>query len=139
LRFLLDTNVVSELTKPQPNEAVIRWVSITDEDAIFLSAVTLAEIRYGVERLEPGAKRSALEKWVAEFLLERFRGRILPIDEIVAHTWGKVLARSERLGKRMALMDAFQAACAEVHSLALVTRDDLGFNGFEGEIVNPWK
>lgn len=139
MRFLLDTNVVSELTKPQPSESVTRWVSSTEEDVIFLSSVTLAEIRYGVERLESGIRRVALERWVAEFLMERFRGRILPVDENVANTWGSVLARSERLGKRMALMDAFQAACAEVHALTLVTRDERGFQGFEGEILNPWK
>ena len=139
MKFLLDTNVVSELTKSQPNSAVVQWLGAVEEDFLFLSAVTLAEIRYGIERLELGARRSSLEKWAAEYLEERFEDRILPVDERVARMWAKVLARSEKAGKRMALMDAFQAACAEVHSLTLVTRDVDGFNGFSGEIVNPWK
>lgn len=139
MRFLLDTNVVSELTKARPNDTVIRWVDGAEEDALFLSVVTLAEVRYGVERLDAGARRNALDAWVAEYLEVRFQGRILPVDEETARAWAKVLARSERSGKRMAVMDAFQAACAEVHELTLVTRDEEGFGGFRGTILNPWR
>jgi predicted nucleic acid-binding protein len=139
LKFLLDTNVVSELTKAQPNKAVVQWLNAAEEDFLFLSAATLAEVRYGLERLEEGARRNALEKWVADFLEERFEGRILSVDELVAKVWAQVLVRSEKNGRRMAIMDAFQAACAQVHGLTLVTRDEEGFSGFHGEILNPWK
>jgi len=139
LRFLLDTNVVSELTKLQPNEAVVRWFATAEEDDLFLSVITLAEVKYGLERLEAGARRTILEQWVTEYLEARFEGRILAVDERVAQAWAKIVVPSEKLGKRMAIMDAFQAATAEVNGLALVTRDEEDFSEFPGAIVNPWK
>ena len=139
MRFLLDTNVVSELTKLQPNEAVVRWFATAEEDDLFLSVITLAEVKYGLERLEAGARRTILERWVTEYLEARFEGRILAVDERVAQAWAKIVVPSEKLGKRMAIMDAFQAATAEVNGLALVTRDEEDFSEFPGAIVNPWK
>ncbi len=139
MRFLLDTNVVSELTKLQPNEAVVRWFATAEEDDLFLSVITLAEVKYGLERLEAGARRTILEQWVTEYLEARFEGRILAVDERVAQAWAKIVVPSEKLGKRMAIMDAFQAATAEVNGLALVTRDEEDFSEFPGAIVNPWK
>jgi predicted nucleic acid-binding protein len=136
--FLLDTNVVSELAKPQPNAGVVRWLHEADEDSLFLSVITLAELRFGVERLAPGARRNRLAVWIREELAERFEGRILPVDERVADVWGEVLARSEAQGRRMNLMDCFLAATAKVHKLALVTRYREDFFGFGGELVNPW-
>ncbi len=79
--FLLDTNVISELVKPKPDENVRRWTGETDESILFLSAVTLGEIRKGIDSLRPGTRRGRLESWLQVDLRARFRGRILPIDE----------------------------------------------------------
>jgi toxin FitB len=136
--FLLDTNVVSELAKPQPNAGVVRWLHEAEEDSLFLSVITLAELRFGVERLTPGARRNRLDAWIREELTERFEGRILSVDEKVAEIWGNVLARSEAQGRRMNLMDCFLAATAKVYQLTLITRDKKDFSGFGGELLNPW-
>ncbi len=138
MTFLLDTNVVSEWAKPQPDPGVMRWLYEADEDRLFLSVITLAELRFGVERLPPGARRNRLDAWIREELAGRFEGRILAVDETVAEMWGQVLASSEAQGRRMNLMDCFLAATAKVHRLKLVTRNSEDFSGLEREVLNPW-
>ncbi len=138
MSFLLDTNVVSEWVKPQPNAGVVQWLYEADEDSLFLSVITLAELRFGVERLAPSARRSRLNAWIREELAERFEGRILPVDQGVAEVWGQMQARSEAEGRRMNLMDCFLAATAKVYKLVLVTRNREDFSGFEGELRDPW-
>ena len=139
MSFLLDTNVVSEWVKPRPDEGVARWLHETDEDEMYLSAVSLAELQYGVERLVAGKRRHQLEAWIREELIERFAGRMLPVEERVAEAWGKTMARSERAGKRLGVMDGFLAATAEVHNLTLVTRDVAAFSEWVVDVFNPWE
>jgi predicted nucleic acid-binding protein len=137
VNFLLDTNAVSEWVKPRPNPGVIRWMESADEDRVFLSVISLAELRYGVERMAAGARRSRLEAWLRDELPLRFEDRILPVDDNVAGAWGRAMSVSEALGRPMGAMDAFLAATAEVHRLTLVTRDVKGFPGLRA-VVNPW-
>ena len=137
MNFLLDTNAVSEWVKPRPNPGVIRWMEAADEDRVFLSVISLAELRYGVERLAPGARRSRLEAWLQDELPLRFEGRILPVDDNVAGAWGRAVARGEALGRPMGVMDAFLAATAETHHLILVTRDVSHFPVLKN-VLNPW-
>jgi predicted nucleic acid-binding protein len=137
--FLLDTNVVSEWVKPQPNAGVMRWVYEADEDRLFLSVITLAELRLGAARLAAGERRSRLDRWIGEELPGRFEGRILGIDREVAEAWGRLMAASFARGRRMNLMDCFLAAQATVNSLTLVTRNGADFEGFGGEVVDPWR
>ncbi len=139
MNYLLDTNVVSEWVKPRPDANVIAWLDEVDEDRVFLSVATIAELRHGIERLAPGARRQRLTDWLEHELPERFSGRILPIDEGVAHEWGRVLARSQVAGRQMTTMDAFIAAVAEQHDLTLVTRDDQDFSGLLKPLLNPWQ
>ena len=94
MSFLLDTNVVSESTKPRPNPGVVAWLAAVDEDNVFLSVITLTELRYGVERLAQGRRRKQLDRWLQQDLPLRFEGRILPIDALVADTCGKLVART---------------------------------------------
>src|SRR5271169_173822 len=101
MSFLLDTNVVSEWMKPRPNPGVVAWLADVDEDRVFLSVITLTELRYGIERMPPGHRRKRLDEWLEEVLPLRFEGRILSIDAAVADACGKVVARSEALGRRM--------------------------------------
>ena len=137
MSFLLDTNAVSEWTKPRPNPGLIGWMESTDEDRVFISVVTLAELRYGVERLAVGARRRRLEEWLGHELPLRFESRILPIDANIAEAWGKTVSRSDAAGRPIGAMDAFLAATAEFHHLTLVTRDVSDFKLLKA-VFNPW-
>ena len=138
MSFLLDTNAVSEWVKPRPNPGLIGWMELADEDRVFLSVISLAEVRYGIERLSAGARRNRLERWLRDELPLRFEGRVLPIDNKIAEAWGRTMSRSEALGRPMDAMDAFLAATAEVHRLTLVTRNVSDFPTLKS-VVNPWQ
>ena len=137
MNFLLDTNAVSEWVKPRPNPGLIHWIESADEDRVFLSVISLAELRYGVERMPGGARRSRLEQWLRNELPLRFEGRILSVDPNVAEAWGKTVSRSEAMGRPIGVMDAFLAATAEVHRLTLVTRNISDFPTLK-TVLNPW-
>jgi hypothetical protein len=138
MTFLLDTNVVSEWVKPRPNPGVVTWLANVDEDRVFLSVVTLTELRYGIERLAAGSRRRSLEEWLQRELPLRFEGRILPVDEAVADASGRIGARSESAGRPIEAIDAFLAATTEVHSLTLVTRNESDFKAVLKTTLNPW-
>ena len=137
MSFLIDTNVVSEWVKPWPNPGVVRWTDSSDENGIFLSVVSLTEIRYGIERMVPGKRQRRLHEWLRYELPIRFEGRILPVDSRTADACGRIVHRSEILGRPIEAMDAFIAATAEVHGLTLVTRNVEDFV-VVGQIFNPW-
>ena len=137
MRFLLDTNVISEVRKTRRDPNVARWVRETAEEQC-LSAVTIAELRFGIEKLASSEHRQALEQWL-NTLFEKYRERILPIDIPVAEAWGHVMARSEGIGRKMAPMDCFLAATALVWDLTLVTRNVGDFAGFGGKVFSPWE
>jgi toxin FitB len=136
--FLLDTNVVSEWIKPRPDPGVVAWLSEIDEDRVFLSVVTLAELRYGVELMPAGVRRNRLDRWVREELTLRFEGRILAVDAYVAETWGRLVAHCRAAGHSMSIMDGFLAATAEVHRLTMVTRNSSDFSVLGHRVFNPW-
>jgi predicted nucleic acid-binding protein len=138
VNFLLDTNAVSEWAKPQPNLGVIRWLADQDEDRLFISVVTLAELYHGAHRLAAGARRNRLEEWLNEELRQRFEGRIVPVNEDIAKSWGKLMAGSEARGKGMNLVDAFLAATCLVFGLTLVTRDLGDFAESGCATFSPW-
>ncbi len=139
MSYLLDTNVVSEPMKPRPDSGVLAWLAKVDEESVFLSVVTLTELRYGVERLATGARRKRLDAWLRQDLPLRFEGRILPIDAEVADECGRLIARSEAIGHPIEARDAFIAATAEVHGLTLVTRNISDFAAITTKtIVTPW-
>lgn len=138
MTFLLDTNVVSEAARPRPAPSVLDWLAKVDEDRVFLSVVSLAEIRRGIERLPPGPRRNGLEAWLQEDLPLRFEGRLLGIDASVADAWGRIVARREDSGRPIGTMDAFIAATAAAHSLILVTRNVRDFEASLPSILNPW-
>jgi predicted nucleic acid-binding protein len=137
MSFLVDTNAVSEWVKPRPNPGLILWMESIDEDRVFISVITLAELRYGVERLATGARRRRLEEWLGHELPLRFEGRILPVDTNVAEAWGKTVSRSDAEGRPIGVMDAFLAATAEFHHLTLVTRNVSDFQVLKA-VLNPW-
>jgi|ERR1700676_477714 toxin FitB len=137
MNFLLDTNAVSEWVKPRPNPGLIGWMESADEDRVFLSVISLAELRYGVDRMAAGARRGRLEQWLRDELPLRFEGRILVIDASVAEAWGRTVSRSEALGRPINAMDAFLSATAEIYRLTLVTRNVSHFPMLKS-VVNPW-
>lgn len=138
MSFLLDTNVVSEWTKPLPNSGVLKWLAEVDEDRVFLSVVTVAELGHGVEKLPAGRRRSRLDEWLREDLMRRFEGRILPVAVDVAQKWGIIVARREAIGRPIQAMDALLAATADQYGLTLVTRNDSDFKSVLTDILNPW-
>ncbi len=138
MSYLLDTNIVSEWTRPRPNPAVVAFLASTDEDLMFLSAITLGELRRGVDRLPAGRRRVALDKWLNHDLIERFDRRILGVDQEVALAWGRIMAQAERRGQTPGVMDVWIAATAEVAGLTVVTRNITDFATLVGRIFNPW-
>jgi hypothetical protein len=138
MNFLLDTNVISEPMKARPNAGVLAWLGEVDEDCVFLSVVTITELRYGIERLATGMRRDRLDDWLRKDLGLRFEGRILPVDLGIADACGRLVARSESLGRPIEPRDAFIAATAEVHGLTLVTRNASDFEPTLKAIVTPW-
>jgi predicted nucleic acid-binding protein len=138
VNFLLDTTVVSEWMKPRPDSGVIRWLAEVDEDRVYLSVITLAELRYGIERLSSGARKTRLESWLREELPLRFESRVLIIETAIADAWGRVVSRCSAAGKPIGVMDAFFAATAEVHALTLVTRNVSDFVASGVSLFNPW-
>jgi predicted nucleic acid-binding protein len=136
--YLLDTNVLSEPIRPAPDPNVIAWFEETDEDDLFISAASFAEIRLGIEILAKGRRREALSAWLDEELALRFEGRILSIDRAVGEAWGIVMAKARAAGNSMATMDGFFAATAATYRLTLVTRDVGDFRGTGVPLFDPW-
>lgn len=139
MSFLLDTNVVSEWVKPQPNAGVVEWIAHVDEDEVFLSVVTFAELRHGIERLATGARRRRLDEWLRNDLPSRFEGRIVVVDGAIADEWGRLVAHRETRGRPIQAMDALIAATAQVHGLTLVTRNTADFQPSVKSLLDPWK
>lgn len=138
MSFLLDTNVVSEWVTARPDPGVVGWLAETDEDRIFMSVVTLAELRYGVQRLANGRRRKRLDAWLREELPQRFEGRILAVDQAVADICGSVVAKRDAAGRPIGVIDAFVVATATAHSLTIVTRNTSEFEPSEVPLINPW-
>ena len=135
--WLIDTNLLSEWVKPRPDTAVVSWLDEADEDRIFLSVVSLAEIRFGIERLAPGRRRTRLDQWLLEELPERFEGRIVLVDEQVADACGRLLARARQAGRGLGAMDALIAATCLVCELVLATRNIGDFDWLGVELFTP--
>ena len=137
--FLIDTNVISEPSRPRPEARVMAWLGAVDEDKVFLSVATLAEIGRGIERLPAGKRRRRLEAWLANELVGRFDGRILGVDVEVGLMWGRVVARAEQAGHQIEAVDALLAATAERYGLTLVTRNVADFATTGVPVLDPWQ
>ena len=137
--FLLDTNTVSELVSVTPNQRVLDWMDAADENRLFLSAMTLGEIRQGVAALPQSKKRTRLETWLEVDLQTRFAGRILAVDGAVADRWGWIMAQAQVKGMTLPVVDGLIAATALHHNLTAVTRNVSDFAVVGLSVVNPWE
>jgi predicted nucleic acid-binding protein len=137
--FLLDTNCVSELVRIKPEPRVLDWIEAADESLLYLSVLTLGEIRKGLAGLPQGKRRTLLEAWLELELQARFSGRILPIDASVADRWGLVAADAKRQGKGLSAVDGLLAATAQHYNLTIVSRNVSDFAHTRVPILDPWK
>ncbi len=137
--FLIDTNCLSELVSVKPEPRVIEWMEATDEGLLYLSVLTLGEVRKGLAGLALGKRRTQIETWLEVELKARFSGRILPIDAPVADRWGSLAAQAKRRGTPLPIIDGLLAATALHYNLTVVTRDAGDFTNAQVQVLNPWK
>lgn len=138
MRFLLDTNVLSEPARPQPEPSVLEWMRAQSSLDLAISVLTLGEIEKGITLLPSGRRRSALESWLASDLPRQFTGRVLAVDTDVALTWGRLSAEGRRVGRELPVIDGLLLATAAVHGLTLVTRNEGDCRNRGIPVFNPW-
>ena len=139
MKFLLDTCLISELVKKEPNPAVVNWLDEQDEQTLFLSVLNLGELQKGISKLPDGAKKDELQAWVELDLVDRFTGRILDIDLATALCWGRLQGETERTGEKLPVMDSLIAATAAAHGLVVVTRNVKDMERCGARVYNPWE
>ena len=135
MSYLLDTNVLSELRRKTPNPAVSAWFATRPATSLYLSVLTLGELRKGIDGVKDAARRLALSDWLQTEMSVFFMGRVLSIDEHVADRWGQLVAAA---GRPLPAIDTLLAATALVHGLSMVTRNAKDFEGLGLEVINPW-
>ncbi len=136
MSYLLDTNIVSEIVRRSPNKAVIAWLDQLPGEALYVSVLTLGEIRKGIEALTDRRRREKLRLWLEHELPAWFEGRVLPVDLAVADRWGRLLAE---VGRPVPTIDSLLAATALYHELRLVTRNSGDFEYPGLEVINPFR
>jgi len=138
MKYLLDTCVISELVKPQPNVNVISWIQRQDEENLYLSVLTFGEIEKGIEKLPKGNRKNHLKLWVEGDLKKRFHGRIIPIDIRVTTRWGEIQGQVELSGKPMPSIDGLIAVSGIVNNCTVVTRNMTDMEQSSAVVLNPW-
>ena len=137
MSFLLDTCIISEPKQKRPSKRVLEWLDAQDESKLFLSVLTIGEIKKGITRLESSKKKAKLEKWL-EQLRNRFSRRIMPLTEKTFLVWGKMYGEFERKGVVRPAFDSLLEATALEQDMIFVTRNVKNFHGSQVTILNPW-
>ena len=137
--YLLDTNVISELTRLKPEARVVSWFHATNEELLHVSVLTIGEIRKGIDSLPRSNKRSLLKSWLANDLVLRFAGRILDVNLDIAERWGQISAQAKTVGAPLAVVDGLMAATALHYNLILVTRNTKDVQVAGINTLNPWQ
>ncbi|WP_298746084.1 type II toxin-antitoxin system VapC family toxin [uncultured Brevundimonas sp.] len=137
MTFLIDTNIISELSKRPPDPAVLSWLKGVRPDETFLSVAVVAELRAGIEQNAVNRFGVDLQDWLVVYVLPNFEGRILGVDERVADLWGRFVFRLRRLGAKEPVMDALIAATGAIHGMTIVTRNTKHFAPLDVAVLNP--
>lgn len=139
--FLLDTNVISEFNRNQPPDVKVKqWVALAQPPLLYVSVITLSEIRFGIELLAESKRRKLLEQWLEQDLHRWFDGgRILDVDERVGNVWARMTAQRQFRGRPLNILDGLIAATAFAHRLTLATRNTKDFEELGVRILNPWE
>lgn len=137
MSYLVDTNVLTEMTRKEPNPAVFRWLK-AEEQRVFISVITVGEIVRGVQRLPPGVKRERLLEWIERGVKANFARRIIPVDLGVMEKWALLQARMTAGGRSLPILDSLIAATAAVHQLTVVSRNVADFSEADVPLLNPW-
>lgn len=137
MRYLLDTNILSNITKPEPSASLLSWMTDQADDDLFIASLTVAEIHRGILEKPAGKKRATLEAWFAgnEGPQSLFAGRILAFDEKAALIWGELMAHGKATGRPRSALDMILAAVAQSNGCIVVTDNERDFQGIE--IINP--
>lgn len=139
MRYLLDTNVLSEAARQRPDAGVLEWLDARTPLECAISVLTLGEIRKGVSLMPDGRRRNRLSQWLATDLPQQFAGRLLGIDERVATTWGRLMAEGRQAGRELPVIDGLLLATADAFDLILATRNERDCAGRGVPVVNPWQ
>jgi len=141
LKYLLDTNIISEFVSKKPSQKVLDYINSLDENDIYLSVITIGEIRFGIEKLDKENQKKKikmLSDWLENDLIQRFNGRILDVDLEIMLKWGEVNAQLQKIGKPMPIMDSLIASSCLAKELILITRNEKDFYSFDIEMINPF-
>ncbi len=139
MNYLLDTNLISELIAREPNQKVVDWIDSLDPETVYLSVITIGELRKGIEKLASSRRKDQLTTWLASDLLRRFADKMVAITIDVMLVWGELTRRLERDGKPIAAIDSLIAASVLEGQYTLVTRNEDDFQHTGVPIINPWK
>lgn len=138
MKYLLDTNIISEFISKKPNQKVLEFITSLDENHVFLSVITIGEIKFGIEKVKSEKKKETLSHWLYNDLLERFDGRIVDIDTDMMLKWGEVNQHLQSIGKPMPIMDSLIASSCLAKDFVLITRNEKDFYSFDIEMINPF-
>ncbi len=138
MSYLLDTCVLSELIKPQPDQNVAAWIEKIQESHLYISAITMGEIQKGISKLDNSKKKQSLQIWLEQDLAARFSGRILSVDTEISIEWGNMQGQAIRSGTTVPVIDSLIAATAKCHNLTLVTRNLDDFKNLPINLINAW-
>lgn len=138
MKYLLDTCVISEFVKSDPNQRLYAWLQRTDDMLMGISVLSLGEIQSGITRIPHGRRRQRLQVWLNEELIPRFDSRLLPVDLTDTLRWGSLTGEAKTHGETLPVMDALLAATAFNHRLILVTRNIKDFISCDIPLLNPW-
>ena len=139
MNYILDTNVISELVATQPDPNVTRWIENMDPQAVYLSVITIGEIKKGIAKMPDSRRKTVLEEWLIDDLLVRFQDHLLPLDTAVMLVWGSLIARLETIGKSLPAIDSLLAATTLQSGYTLVTRNVGDFEPAGVSLLNPWE
>ncbi|PCE32714.1 type II toxin-antitoxin system VapC family toxin [Burkholderia ubonensis] len=136
--ILVDTNVISEPLRPAPNASVLEWLDAQNVETLFLAAISLAEMRFGVAAMPEGKRRDWLHRSIEQRVVPVFRGRILPFDTAASEAYARLRARARAAGSAIAPADGYIAATAEANGLIVATRDIAPFEAAGLRAIDPW-